>query len=85
MKVQELVKNYKANNPNGYFFERKTLKFFGETLSTMKVSKELVEFQGKQCYELITYQKNSPFKNKTGKFYFDCETFKYIGSADHKN
>ena len=77
MTVKELKKNYKEKNPNGKFFDKSWLIFFGESLRTMKVSRKIVDFQGHKCYELCTFQKNrleQPFH----KYYFDCKTFEYI-------
>lgn len=35
--VHELIKKYYEHQPNGHYFDEQTLKFFGETISKMKV------------------------------------------------
>lgn len=84
MKLRTLVQNYKKNNPDGCFFNPSWLAFFGEDFDTMHISDEKVLFKNRECYELITYQRNSPREDKTGIYYFDCENFDYIGCPDRK-
>lgn len=78
MNVEVLMKNYKKHNPEGCFFNQSWLNFFGEDIGTMCVSDKIVEFEGHKCYELTTYQRNSPYADKTAKFYFDCKDYSYI-------
>lgn len=37
MNIAEVVTTYKRLNPNGHFFDRGTLSFFGQTLADFKV------------------------------------------------
>ncbi len=39
MTPSELKYNYECNNPDGHFFDRKTMKFFGDTMANFKVIK----------------------------------------------
>ena len=43
MTVYELKARYLEKHPNGHFFDPETLKYFGETLSTMRVLRETVQ------------------------------------------
>lgn len=39
MSVNKLIGEYYKHNPDGHYFDDETLKFFGESRSTMKVLK----------------------------------------------
>ncbi len=82
MLVIELIEKHQKNHPESHFFDKETLEFFGETIRTMRVSRELVDFEGHKCYELTTLQQNSPFINKHSTYYFDCETFENIQDSE---
>ncbi len=77
MTVRRLVSEYRRHNPSGHFFDRETLKFFGESLSKMSVfdfTTTLKDYAGEEhtCYILHTFDKNH---------FFDVETFKPIITA----
>ena len=79
MTVYELKEQYYRKHPNGHFFDRQTLKFFGETLSTMHVWKNTVQkkdIMGKMhtCYILSSLQRNHPCGARRVCHYFDVET-----------
>lgn len=78
MEVYTLINKYYLNNPNGHFFDKDTLKFFGERISEMRVLKHTEIVRGRECYVLSTYQHNSPCKNKRAYHYFDKETFEFM-------
>jgi hypothetical protein len=40
--VYGLISEYQRMHPNGHFFDRDTLKFFGETVSSMRLLKGTV-------------------------------------------
>ena len=79
MTVKTLKKHYKKNFPEGHFFDKETLEYWGESINTMSISKNLVDFEGHKCYELVALQKSDYHNlNRYVWFYFDCETFAYI-------
>ena len=41
--VYGLISEYQRMHPNGHFFDRDTLKFFGETVSSMRLLKGTVK------------------------------------------
>lgn len=41
--VYGLIGEYQRMHPNGHFFDRDTLKFFGETVSSMRLLKGTVD------------------------------------------
>ena len=83
MTVYELKRAYYANNPEGHFFDRKTLKFWGETLHTMYVyakPEQIRDHEGnlRTCYVLRSKQRINPAGPRIRFFYFDTETFDYV-------
>lgn len=82
MTPRELISKYKQHNPDGHFFDRDNLKFFGESISDMRIegTEEIKDYHGEihTCYVLSTLQKNHPCGATRMKHYFDTETFKFI-------
>ena len=81
--VNELIQNYKSNNPEGHFFDKDTLKFFGERKSDMRVDKDIVtikDFSGndRQAYRFTSKQRNAPGGPRTSEHFFDKDTFEEI-------
>lgn len=81
--VQSLISRYYAHHPNGHFFDKETLKFFGERKSEMRILNHLVtieDYHGRahKCYVLSTVQHNHPCGSRKAYFYFDVETYEYI-------
>jgi len=37
--IYEIKSDYQAHNPNGHYFDRKTLKWFGQTLKDFHINK----------------------------------------------
>ena len=82
MTARELINNYKVVN-GGHYFDRDTLKFFGEKISEMKVSRDTIEkidYSGNKhtCYELYSVQHNAPGTDKGHYSYFDIETYEQV-------
>lgn len=70
---------YYQKRPNGHFFDEATLKFFGETMSSMRVLKEkatITDCMGEKhvCYVLSSLQKKHPCGPRRKYHYFDIET-----------
>lgn len=80
--VEGLRKEYKKNFPDGHFFDPGALSFFGEHMSEMRVLKKTKQVDGHECYVLSTVQHNFPDGRRIQHYYFDKETFKYIGAEE---
>lgn len=83
MTVYELKKNYQKHHPDGHFFDRQTLKFFGETESKMYVHKNktvITDISGKKhhAYILSSMQRKHPCGPRRVYHYFDAKTFDQI-------
>lgn len=81
--VWKLVDMYKGKYPYGHFFDDKTLKFFGERLSDMRVlsnTETVKDCQGEthECYVLSRLQRKHPAGPRRTYAYFDVETLKHI-------
>lgn len=79
MTVYTLKDNYE-NATRGHFFDKETLKFFGESLSKMTVLKKTVNvetFSGEihECYVLSKLGKSYSGKPRRTYAYFDVKTF----------
>ena len=80
MTVWKLQNKYYEYHPTGHYFDPDTLKFFGETLSSMRVLKEtckIKEYSGElhECYILSKLSRNYPGGARRTYAYFDVETF----------
>ena len=87
MNVHNLIVDYKNNNPRGHFFDRETLKFFGERESEMRVLKRTVVITDStgdvhECYVLSSLQRKAPGGPKRAYFYFDTNSFKEVMYQD---
>ncbi len=87
MTVHRLIDLYREKNPGGHFFDRDTLRFFGERLSEMRVLKEMADVTdilGKKhrCFVLSSYQRNRPIGPKRKYTYFDSTTYRPVVMDD---
>ena len=83
MTVWRLKHEYFTHNPNGHFFVKETLRFFGERESDMRIFKNItttIDFYGNEhkCYVLSTLQRNHPAGPTRKHHYFDVYTFELI-------
>lgn len=83
MTVKELIREYYAHDPNGHFFDKDTLDFFGERMSEMKLLKDkaiVTDAHGKDhvCYVITTIQHKHPCGPTRAYHHFDAETFDHI-------
>lgn len=81
--ASEFAKTYQKKHPDGHFFDRDTLRFFGERFSDMRVLKKTVNITdctGREytCYVLSSVQRNHPSGPTRVYHYFDVETFEDI-------
>ena len=79
----QLRNAYYQKHPNGHFFDRDTLKFFGERMSDMRVLKKTVKYEdacGERhtCYELSSLQRKHPGGPRRVYHYFDVETLEDV-------
>ena len=89
MTIYELKRAYYEKNPDGHFFDRDTLKFFGEALSRMRVLKKTVmitDISGDEheCYVVSatrTKNWNGPCKPYIHYRYFDIDTLKNVSES----
>lgn len=70
---------YYEKHPNGHFFDHDTLKFFGESLSTMRLLKETITVTDicgdkHECYVLSRLQRKHPMGPRRTYAYFDVNT-----------
>lgn len=83
MTAEKLIVKHKQAVPNSHFFDKDTLKFFGERISEMIVWKKLVnikDYHGEmhKCYVLSSLQRNHPCGASRSYHYFDSETFEEV-------
>lgn len=74
---------YYEKHPNGHYFDRDTLKFFGESFSTMRLLKGTVKIKDisgdeHECYVLSSLQRKYPGGPRRKYTYFDIHTLDYI-------
>lgn len=70
-------------HPGSHFFDTDTLKFFGESMSSMTVLNTIVNVKDvmgdwHQCYVLSSRQSNAPGGPKRAYHYFDTNTLDNI-------
>ena len=83
MEIKEFIKEYYRHNPRGHYFDRKTLKIFGECVSKMRVFKravEVVDVSGEKhmCYVVSKWSSNYPGGARRTYAYFDTTTFRGV-------
>ena len=85
--VYDLKRAYIEHNPFDHYFDRKTLKFWGETMKTMRFSRvpvTITDVRGykREVYRLRTYQKRHPLGPRWTTMYFDIYTFQQVFKED---
>ena len=81
--VNELRDAYQQKNPQGHFFDKDTLKFFEESMSSMRLLKgtrEITTLSGEKhtCYVLSTFQRVPLIGRRRAHFYFDVDTLENV-------
>jgi len=81
--MRSFIADYYEKNPTGHYFDRETLKFFGERLSDMRVNKTIEvkeDYRGEKhdCYVISRLQRKHPNGPKRTLAYFDVETLEDI-------
>lgn len=77
--IYSFISDYYKANPRGHYFDRDTLKFFGERLSDMRISKKteiISDYSGekRECYVLSRLQRKYPGGARRTLAYFDIYT-----------
>ena len=85
--VESLRSEYRRLNPDGHFFDKKTLAFFGESVSSMKLRKDPVHItdergQERDVYVLRSYQTKNPDGPQWATHYFDVDTLDLVFKGD---
>lgn len=81
--INDLINDYYEKNPNGHYFDRDTLKFFGERISDMRLLKgtmKIKDISGKEheVYVISRLQRNYPGGARRTYAYFDVDTLNDI-------
>lgn len=79
--VQEFIDKYYEANPNGHYFDRDTMKFWGNTRSRMYLYRNTVKGRDilgneHECYVLKMWQRNPSHRMEYA--YFDIATMQDI-------
>lgn len=77
--IDELIRAYYQKNPNGHYFDRDTLKFFGECRSDMRLLEGTVKVKDvcseeHEAYCISRLQRKHPGGPRITYAYFDIET-----------
>ena len=77
--IGDLIYAYYSAHPGGHYFDRDTLKFFGESQSTMRLLKGTVKVRDicgeeHECYMVSKLSKNYPGGPRRTYAYFDVGT-----------
>ena len=84
MTTSELKRQYKSNNPEGCFFDRESMRFFGDTMSNYGVrdAEAIKDYHGEtfDCWEL--YRKHPVKHGLKSSTYFTKDTLHFICKKD---
>ena len=75
MTPSELKHNYQQNNPDGHFFDHKTMKFFGDTMKNYGC-RVVTSETGRKLYEL--HRKRMTKHGQKSSVYFDAFNFSIV-------
>lgn len=74
--------DFEKAHPESHYFDRETLKFFGESLSSMRILKNttIINDAGtpRECFTLSKLGKDFRGRKCRSYAYFDCNTLEYI-------
>lgn len=85
-----LIDRHKRFNPKSHFFDRATLRFFGEKVSEMEVLEDTVKVYDPyyekvhECYVLESIQHNAPGGPMLRRSYFDVNDFSEVIGQEFK-
>ena len=83
MTINKLIKAYYEKHPDGHYFDKDTLRFFGERISDMYVLKKTVTVtdsrgEDHEAYVVSRLQRNHPSGPRRTYAYFDVDTLNDI-------
>lgn len=81
MTVQELIQGYRKHNPDGHYFDKSTLRFFGERVEEMEIMETVIrDRHGKwrKVWCLKSIQHNAPPGQTVHYAYFDRRDFSEV-------
>lgn len=83
MSAYKLKAMHLDKHPGSHFFDYDTLKFFGESMSTMNVLQRtaiVTDGMGRDhtCYVLSSLQRRCPSGPRRYRHYFDVDTLEFI-------
>lgn len=81
--VYGLMSAHKRTHPDSHFFDSDTLKFFGETVSSMRLLKGTVKVtdilgEKHNCYVLSSLQRKPLAGPRCIHHYFDVDTLEHV-------
>lgn len=81
MNASELKYHYQAHNPDGHFFDRKTMRFFGDTMRNFGVRSKPVKIRRHSgdlvtCYEL--YRRRPVKHGLQSSHFFSIDQFEIV-------
>lgn len=86
MTVSAFISLYRQNRPDGHFFDKETLRFFGEKVSEMSYNgiTEITDNCGRkrEVHELRTVQHEETLGKRWKLNYFDTDTFDQVFPDD---
>lgn len=83
MNINKLINAYYEKHPDGHYFDKDTLRFFGERISDMYLLQDTVtvtDYNGeeREAYVISRLQRNYPGGARRTYAYFDVETLQDI-------
>ena len=86
MTIYEFIEKYRVAQPDGHFFDRETLRFFGERLSEMRVLKgtaliECEDGETRECYRVSSLQRKHPRGPRRSYTFFCVKTLDEVFPA----
>jgi hypothetical protein len=81
--INEFIREYYRKNPRGHYFDRDTLKFFGERISDMRILKDTIKVKDvlgeeHEAYVVSRLQRKYPGGARRTYAYFDVNTLEDI-------
>lgn len=73
--VSDLKYAFEDTGIHPYFFSRKTIRFFGQTMRHFRLSKKLVEVNGEKCFYLTG---KNPLTKRTHEYFFSATTLEQV-------
>ena len=86
MTIYEFIEKYREAQPDGHFFDRETLRFFGERLSEMRVLRDTATIKAEdgkthECYVLSRFQRKHPRGPRRTYTFFCVKTLNKVFPA----